>query len=111
PNECGQAFSFDVVHGEVRLALVLADFVNGHDIWMLQLSDGLGLGAKALHVRRAGHLPAENRFDRHDPVQPDLAGLVNDSHTAAGDFLQQFVISETADFPWQGWKRYDGRRV
>src|SRR2546430_10951179 len=44
--------------------LVLADFVNGHDIWMLQLSDGLGLGAKALHVRRAGHLPAENRFDR-----------------------------------------------
>ena len=71
------------------LVFVFPHFVNGHDIWMLQLSHSLGLGAKALHVRRAGELPSQDHFYRDGAVQAYLPRPVNHSHSAAGDFLQQ----------------------
>src|SRR5204863_9677277 len=37
---------------------------------------------------------SEDHFKGHCPVEADLAGFINDSHAAMGDFFQQFVIPE-----------------
>ena len=83
------------------LGFVFPHFVNGHDIRVLQLSDGRGLGAEALHVRRAGELPSQDHLYRDGAVQTYLPRPVNHAHATAGDFLQQFVVAEVADFLWR----------
>jgi hypothetical protein len=46
-NDSSQALTFDEVHREVVLALMHTDFVNGHDVRVLQAGDGLGLGCRS----------------------------------------------------------------
>ena len=50
--------------------------------------------AKSQHLLFAGELARQDHLERHDPVQADLARLVDHAHAAAGDFLQQFVIAK-----------------
>ncbi len=48
-----------------------------------------------------GQLALQDHLEGDDPVQADLACLVDDAHAAAGDLLQQLVVAEVAD-PRQG---------
>src|SRR5882724_7183580 len=96
-NELGQVFPFHKIHREVVLAIVLADFVNGHYVRMLKLGRRLGLGAEPLHVRSAGQLPGQNHLHRDGAVETDLSRAIDHAHAAAGDFFQEFVIAEIAD--------------
>ena len=52
--------------------------------------------------RRAVHL------QRDDAIELDLPRFVHDSHAAAGDLVQQFVVAEAADV--RLGKRVDRRR-
>ena len=52
----------DVIHREVVLPLVLADFVDGHDVGVLELRCRLGLGAEAFNIGLTGQLPARIIF-------------------------------------------------
>jgi hypothetical protein len=84
-----------VVHREERQAFVVTDFVDGHDVGMLETGRRLGLGAEALNRRRRGHREGHNHLERDDPVQAPLPGLIHDIHTAAAHLLEQFVIAES----------------
>jgi hypothetical protein len=55
-RQARQALALDQLHAEVVLPLVLADFVNRHDVGMVEVGRGLGLPAEALHVLRGGEL-------------------------------------------------------
>ena len=92
-----QARSLDVGHGEVVLSLVLADFENGHDAWMVELRRCFCLGMKPLDLLRAGQLSGKDQLQGHDPLEVHLAGLVDDAHPAARDLLQQLIIAEVAE--------------
>ncbi len=76
------------------LPLVPANFVDGHDVGVIQLSRRLGLGLKTLHLRTAGQLPRQDHFERHGPVQAYLARPEHDPHAAARDLPLQFVVSK-----------------
>ena len=43
---------------------------------------------------RAGRAPCQNHLEGDDAPEPDLPGLVDDAHAAAGDLFQQLVIAE-----------------
>ena len=79
------------------LPLVFADFVNGHDVGMIEIGRRLGLALKALHVVGRGELTGEDHLQGHDAVEAHLPGLVDDAHAAAGDLLQQLVVAEVTD--------------
>ena len=91
-----QTSPFHIIHREVLLAFVFANFVNRHDVGMLQSGRRLGFGAEALHVCGAGQLAGKDHFDGNGAVEADLPGFINHAHAAAGDLLQQFVIAEIA---------------
>ena len=59
---------------------------------------GLGFRAESLHLRRGGEIPGADHFERHRSVQGDLAGEINDSHSARRDLALQFVIAEIVHF-------------
>src|SRR4051812_5906991 len=56
----------------------------------------LRLGVKAFHKLFGGERPSTDDLESHQPFQGPLARLVDASHTALSDFLQQFVIAEMA---------------
>ena len=87
----------DVFHRIVLMPVVFADLVDRHDMRMIQVRGGLGLGAKPLHVAAGGEVAGEDHLERHRAVERHLPRLVDDPHAAPGDLLQQFVVAEVAD--------------
>ena len=80
------------------MAVVLADFVNRHDIGMIEIRRGFGFGAKTLHFGRSRQLTRTDHLERHDAIHTYLAGIVHHSHPTFSDFAEQFVIPESAKF-------------
>jgi hypothetical protein len=54
-----EAASLDQFHAEVVLPSILAHFVNGNDVRMIELGGGFGFGVEALHVSCRGELPGQ----------------------------------------------------
>src|SRR6266516_3119259 len=86
--------SFHELHREVILSLVNPYLEDGHDVWMVQLRRRFCFDSEALHGRRRCKLARADHLQRHQPVQTELASLVDNSHPSAPDLLQQFVIAE-----------------
>ena len=93
-DNSGQAFTFDEVHREIMLAVMHADFVNGHDVRVLQARRGGRLNPKAFDIVRVRCGAEWQELDCHGAVQADLAGFVDHPHAAPADLLQQFVVAE-----------------
>ena len=58
---------------------------------------GGGLGFEAADKGVAGKLAEQENFHGDDSVQPCLASAVDDSHSASGDLIDQFVAPEPSN--------------
>ena len=86
----------DQLHREVAPAFMLPDLVDRHDVGMIELGDRLHLVLESpqLVLRRQCSRP--DHLERHWPVEADLAGRINDAHTAAAQLAHQLVVAEIA---------------
>ena len=84
-------------HREIVLRLVLPDFVNRHDIRMMQIRRGVRFVLKQPQRRFPRQFAGQNHLHRHFALQADLPCAINHSHSAARDLLAQFVIAKAAD--------------
>ena len=50
-----------------------------------------------LHFFFRGKLPRKDQLQRHEAVEAQLPGPVDDAHPATGYSLQQFIVAEVAD--------------
>ena len=57
----------------------------------------LGLRVKTLHVAAAGEMARQNHFHRHYPIQAALMRLVHYAHTAAAQFMDQFIVAKLSE--------------
>jgi hypothetical protein len=73
---------------------VFAHFVNGHDVWVLQMRRGLCFHLEPGAGLRAGEPTAQHHLQRHHAVEAFLPRLVDHSHPAAPDLFQDFVIGK-----------------
>jgi hypothetical protein len=96
-HELREVRPIDEIHREIMLALVNADFVNGHDVRMPQTRRRRGFDAKPMDEFFARILAKQQQLDRHNSVEAGLSRFVDNAHAAARDFLQQLVITEMAD--------------
>jgi hypothetical protein len=60
------------------------------------LTGRLRLRLEALHLLRRRQPAGQDHLQRDEPLEADLPGLVDDTHAAAGDLLQQLVLAEGA---------------
>ena len=96
-QQLGQAAPFDQLHAEVMLTLVFADFVDRHDVRMIEVGRRLGLLAEPAHVVGRSELAAQDHLQRHRAFQALLASFVDHAHAAAGNLAEQFVVAEITD--------------
>src|SRR5262249_24512964 len=90
--------SVDELHREVWPAVMLTDFVDRHDVRMIQLCDRLRLEAEPLPLDRRGLAAAADHLERDDAVETFLPRVVDHAHAALADGAQQLVIAELAQF-------------
>src|SRR5262249_60002457 len=75
-----EAAAGDVLQGEERAAVVLADLVDLDDVRVLQPGHGFGLGAEPAPGLQVGVGAGEDYLEGNPPVEGTLAGLVDDAH-------------------------------
>src|SRR5262249_25685422 len=85
------------LHGEVVLALELAQLVEGHDQGMVEVSNGLGLVAEPLQFIRRRPQSGADHLQGHWAVEAELLGSVNHAHAAPAKNLLELVVAEIAD--------------
>ena len=92
-----EATPFDQLHAEIMLPLMLADFVDRHDVRMVEVGGRLGLGMEPLDGALGSQLTGQNHLQGHQAMEAHLPRLIDHAHAAAGDLLQQLVIAEIAN--------------
>ena len=82
-----QGLAFEELHGDERLAVLLADVVNGADVGMIQGGCGVRFAPEAAErLRIAGDLVGQ-KLQGDETMQPGVFGLVDDAHAAAAEFF------------------------
>ena len=63
-----EACAIDKFQSQIGPAVSFADFMNLHDVWMLQLGDDFGFVAKASEFLRAGQDAGANHLESDNAV-------------------------------------------
>jgi hypothetical protein len=69
------------------LPLLLADFVNGHDVRMLQRRSRGGLSPETLHGIVAAERAEREQLEGNQATQAHLPRFIDDPHAALADLL------------------------
>jgi hypothetical protein len=89
--------ALDVGHAEVRQPIVNADFMDGRDMGVVvEAGVGANLFAEAGEVFGRGEVAAEDHLEGDEAIEAALSRLVNDTHAAAADFFEQFVVADAS---------------
>jgi len=78
-----QRGAVEVFHDDIRLAVLLADVVDGADIRMVERGGGSGLAAEALERQPVSGYIFGEEFEGDEAVKASVLGLVDDAHAAA----------------------------
>ena len=100
--------AFDEVHGVKRLPVQLARLVNSHNVIVLKTGRRSRFGVKTPFSVRRRERSAQQNFQRDDPPKASLPRPIHDTHSAARDFFEQFVIPKV---PAGGLARFDFDRA
>ena len=91
--------TFDQIHREIVLPLLLADFVDGDDVRMFEPRRRRRFRTKPFHVFRPSERAITHQLYRDYAVEAGLPRAEDDAHPAAGDLFQQFVVADAAKDP------------
>ena len=98
PDAVVEGAAGEELHGEVRLAVDVAEFVNLNDVGMFDGGDGFGFGAEADDVDEVGGIGVEEHFEGDDSIESDLLGSVDDAHAAASEFAGEDETGDLGEF-------------
>ena len=89
-----QGGPFQILHGDEGLPLLLAYVIDRADVGMVQSGSRLGLTLEAAEgLRVFGHFIGQ-KLQRHETPQPGVLRLVDDTHAAAPEFLNNAVMRD-----------------
>ena len=86
--------SVDKFHDEVMEVPGLADVVGPNDVGVVQLRGGLAFIVETLDEVRVVAVFLGQDFDRDDPVQGQLPGLVDRRHRPGAEFREDLVAGD-----------------
>ncbi len=100
-------------HGDIAIAFVLANFVDGADVGMVQPGSGARLAPETFEGLRIAAEVLGKEFERNEAAKFGVFSFVDDAHSAtteffeddvAGDFLacQRLGVRHGHDILWWG---------
>ena len=89
------------LHGDERLAVLLANVVDGADVGVIQRGCGLGFALETGEGLRVTGNFLGQKLEGNKTVQPGVLGLVDHAHTAAAQLLDNAVVRNGLPDHWQ----------
>jgi hypothetical protein len=83
------------LHAEEVPAVDLSDFVERHDVRVVQRSGRLGLRQEPPDLLPRREAAGADHLQGHVPVEPRLPRAVHRTHPTLADLFQQLVVAET----------------
>src|SRR6202011_5884362 len=91
-NQVLQSFATEALHHDEQMSVVLANFVDGADVGVVQGRSGTGLAPKALEsLGVLGRIVGEE-FQRDKSAEKSVFGLVNYAHPTATEQFENPVM-------------------
>jgi hypothetical protein len=91
-----QSFSVEAFHGQVGVAGVLADVVNGADVGMVQRGSSFRLAAETFESLRVARQIFREKFQRDETIQAGVLRFVHDAHATAAKLFDHAVMRNRA---------------
>ena len=91
-----QRHAFQKFHGDERVAILLANFVDGADVGMIQRRCGASFAAETFQCLRIARDVFRQEFQRDKAAELGIFRFVNDAHTAASQFFQDAIVGDGA---------------
>ena len=79
-------------HHDIRATVFLADIVNGANVGVIECGSGLRFTAKAFQRLRVARQFFGQEFQTDRAMQPRVLGLINHTHPAAAQLLDDSVM-------------------
>ena len=93
-NDVLQRRALQIFHHDERTSIVLADFVDGADVGMIQRGSRARFAAEAFErLRILGHFIGQ-KLQSDETAQPGVFGLVNYAHAAAAEFFNDAIVRD-----------------
>ena len=87
-----QGCAVQKLHGNERLLTVLADFVDGANIGMIESRRRARLPAKTFQSLRVSRKIIGKEFEGHETAKLSVLSLVDHTHSATTKFLDNAVV-------------------
>src|SRR4029077_3738076 len=105
-----QGCAVQKLHSNERLLTVLADFVDGANIGMIESRGRPRLPAKPFQCLWVARQFIRQEFESHEAAKVGVLGFIDHTHTAAAEFLDNAVVRNgLADHEWVGTQDCYGR--
>ena len=89
-----QRLAGQALHDDEEMAFVLADFVDGADVGMVQGGGSAGFAAKTLQRLRILRSIFGKKLQGDEAAEQRVFGLVNDAHPAAAEQFDDPVVGD-----------------
>src|ERR1700735_696929 len=89
-----ESFAFEQLHGDERLAVVLANLVNGANVRMIQAGSSARLAVEAFEGLFIFSHGFGQEFKRHHPAQLCIFGLEDHTHPAAAKLFDDSIVRD-----------------
>src|ERR1019366_4900164 len=89
-----QGHAVQKLHGNERLLTMLADFIDGADIGMIESRRRTCLPAKPFQCLRVARQFIRQEFEGYKPAKVGVLSLVDDTHAAATEFFDDAVMRD-----------------
>src|SRR5207302_10704640 len=89
-----EGHAFEVFHGDEASALALADLVNGANVGMVERGGGASFATEAPQGRGVLGDVVGKEFQGYEPAEREVFGLVDDSHAATAELLDDAVVRD-----------------
>ena len=87
-----ERFAFDVLHRDVRPAVVLADFVNRQNVWMIQCRSSARFLKETAAAILLRNVFRREHFEGDDALKFVVVGFVNGAHATGADGFHDPVM-------------------
>src|SRR4051812_24266199 len=93
-----ERLAFEQFHGDELLAVVVADFIDGADVAVVQRGCGASLALEALERLRITLEFAVEEFERDVAAEVDVLSFIYDAHAAAAEPTKDAVMRDVLTF-------------
>src|SRR6516165_3115797 len=93
-DSVGERLAVEQRHDDERLVFVLADIVDGTDVRMIQRGRRPRFPLESFQRLMIFRKFQRQELQRHEPAKPDILRLIDDTHPAGADFLDDAIMRD-----------------